>query len=188
MIAFAKIYKNSSLEMLNFVRKHLKAYSLADITTIDGKFISHLAFTAVESNGFRSVTWPRTPEISSNMIFLWQRAIKSCFLNQYSNSWKLLPQHKLGTWTKRVQWNYWRCPTLDRLYFLKNGRWSVFRKHQTSSYHYLQTDDQVEEIMFPISVAKKATNSCKVDKEVLEMQEIELNDKDIPPLFELSSE
>ena len=101
MIVFAKTFKNSSLETLNFVRKHLKAYSLADITTINGKFISHLAFTAVESNGFRSVTWPRTPELSNNMIFLWQQAIKSCFLNQYSNSQKLLTQHQLGTWTKK---------------------------------------------------------------------------------------
>ena len=166
----------------------MKAYSLADITTIDGKFISHLAFTAVESNGFRSVTWPRTPEISSNMILLWQRAIKSCFLSQYSNSQKLLTQHQLGTWTKKVQWNYWRCPTLDRLYFLKNGRWSVFRKHQTSSYHYLQTDDQAEEIMYPILVIKNATNSYKVDKEVFEMQEIDPNEEDILPLYESSSE
>ena len=122
------------------------------------------------------------------MISLWQRVIKSCFLNQYSNSRKLLPQHELGTWTKRVQWNYWRYPTLDRLYFLKNGRWSVFRKHQTSSYHYLQTDDQAEEIMYPISVNKNAPNSYKVEKEELEMQEIVPNDEDILPLYKSSSE
>ena len=103
MLAFAETYKNLDLETLNDVRKHLKAYSLADITTIDGKYIYHLAFTAVESNGFRSVTWPRTLEISSNMISLWQRAVKLCFLNQYTNSQKLHPQQEIGTWTKRVQ-------------------------------------------------------------------------------------
>ena len=86
MLVFATTYKNSTLETLNYVRKHLEAYSLADITTIDGKYISQLAFTAVESNDFRSVTWPRTPEITSSMTSLWQRAVKSCFLNPYSTS------------------------------------------------------------------------------------------------------
>ena len=42
--------------------------------------------------------------------------------------------------------------------------------------------------MHPISVSKNATNSYKVDKEELEMQDIVPNDKDIPSLFELSSE
>ena len=166
----------------------MKAYSLADITTIDGKYISQLAFTAVESNGFTSVTWPRTPEITSNMTSLWQRAVKSCFLNQYSTSQKLRPQFGLGTWTKSVQWNYWKCPILDHLYFLKNGTWSVFRKIHTSSYHYLQTDDHPEEVMHPISVSKNATNSYKVDKEEQWMQDIVPNDEDIPSLFEPSSE
>ena len=42
--------------------------------------------------------------------------------------------------------------------------------------------------MFPISVAKNTTNSYKVDKEVLKMQEVEPNQEDIPPLYEQSSE
>ena len=42
MTVFAKTFKNSNLETLNHVRKHLKAYSLADIATIDGKYISQI--------------------------------------------------------------------------------------------------------------------------------------------------
>lgn len=84
MTIFSITYKNSELETLNYVQNVLKAYSLADITTIDSKSISHLAFIVEESNGFRLVTWLRSLEIMRRMITAWQAALRSCFLNQYS--------------------------------------------------------------------------------------------------------
>ena len=129
MLVFARTYKNLILKTLNYVWKHLKAYSLADITTIDGKYISQLAFTAVESNGFRLVTWPRTPEITNNMTSLWQRAVKSCFLNLYSTSQKLRPQLELGTWTKSVQWIYWKIPHFRS--FILSKKWNMERLQKT---------------------------------------------------------
>ena len=55
MSIFNRTFKNVQFKFLNYVQKYLEAYSLANITTIDGKYISHLAWTAEESNSFRSV-------------------------------------------------------------------------------------------------------------------------------------
>ena len=80
MTIFSSAYKYLELKTLNHVRKFLKAYSLADITTIDDKNISHLAYTVDESNNLRRVTWPRTPEMTPSMRTLWQSAKRKCFL------------------------------------------------------------------------------------------------------------
>ena len=67
MNIFIRTYKYLELKTLNYVRKFLKAYSLADITTKDGKNISHLAYTVEEGNNLRSVTWPRNPVMMHSM-------------------------------------------------------------------------------------------------------------------------
>ena len=71
MTVFSRTYKYLDLKTLNYVRKFLKAYSLADITTIDGKNISHLAYTVEKSNNLRNLTWPRNPVMMWSMKTLW---------------------------------------------------------------------------------------------------------------------
>ena len=89
MTIFSSAYKHLKLKTLNHIRKFLKAYSLANIAMINGKYISHLAYTVEESNNLRREKWPRTPKMMPSMITLWQSALKICFLKPYSNDRKL---------------------------------------------------------------------------------------------------
>ena len=55
-------YCGKDLTQLNYVRKYLRAVTLADITTVDGNKIAHLAFDCKEGNGLREdIEWPRVP-------------------------------------------------------------------------------------------------------------------------------
>ena len=89
MTLFSRGYKYLELKTLNYIRKFLKAYSLANIATIDGKYISHLAYIVEESKNSRKVIWPRTPEMTHRMITFWQSTLRTCFLELYSNIRKL---------------------------------------------------------------------------------------------------
>ena len=58
-------FKNADLKALIFVRKFIQAVTLADITTIDGNYISHQSIEAVESKGLRlrkDLGWPKVPK------------------------------------------------------------------------------------------------------------------------------
>ena len=57
-------YKEEDLKQLNFVRKYIRAVSLADITTVDGHRVIYQAFEARASNGLRNnIIWPRLPDV-----------------------------------------------------------------------------------------------------------------------------
>ena len=59
-------YKREDLKLLNFVRKYLCAFNLADIVTVDGKKISHKSIEGIKSNYMREDgKWPRTPPVLS---------------------------------------------------------------------------------------------------------------------------
>ena len=55
-------FRNADLKSLNFVRKYLKAVTLADITTADSRRVSHHSYEGLESNGLRKdLIWPKVP-------------------------------------------------------------------------------------------------------------------------------
>ena len=54
MMAFVKRgFRNADLKALNYVRKFLKAITLADIVTADGSRISFQSFNIIERNSLR---------------------------------------------------------------------------------------------------------------------------------------
>ena len=81
-------FQNGDLKSLNFVRKFLKAVTLADIATADGCRISHHSYEGMESNGLRKdLIWPKVPtkeKISPVFFTLWKNALNKCFINQAS--------------------------------------------------------------------------------------------------------
>jgi hypothetical protein len=76
-------YVGKDLTSLNYVRKFLKAITLADIATTNGVYISRNAFEARSGNRLREgLGWPRVPaELPQSFIMLWKEAITLCFLN-----------------------------------------------------------------------------------------------------------
>ena len=46
-------FRNADLKSLNFVRKYLKAVTLADIVTADGHRVSRHSYEGLESNSLR---------------------------------------------------------------------------------------------------------------------------------------
>lgn len=82
MQAFAEGgFRGRELQSLNTCQMFLNATSLADITTIDGKAISSLAFSGKQANHLRPhLSWPRQPShLSPTYWNLWQHALQRCF-------------------------------------------------------------------------------------------------------------
>ena len=86
-------YKEEDLKQLNFVRKYIRAVSLADITTIDGHRVTHQAFQARSSNGLRdNIIWPQSPDVLPRLfINLWKLALEKCFFDPYSEIHRRFP-------------------------------------------------------------------------------------------------
>ena len=64
MMAFVKGgFQNADLKALNFVRKFLKAVTLADIAMADGSRIAIQSYSIIEGNCLRTgiKEWPKTP-------------------------------------------------------------------------------------------------------------------------------
>ena len=78
MQAFAQAgYKGKDLAILSRCRMFIKATTLADIVTIDGKAITSWAFDGKSSNNIRPhVQWPRQPDyLTSHYWRLWKTAL-----------------------------------------------------------------------------------------------------------------
>ena len=76
-------FRGADLKSLNFTRKFLKAITLADISTVDGRRITQQAFEARASNGLRveSNSPKAVPGLSPAAIVLLQKAITKAFIN-----------------------------------------------------------------------------------------------------------
>ena len=80
-------YKGTSLRILNHLRMHLHAITLADITTADGKRISISAWTLQAGNCLREkFNWPRTAsEFPAAWTQLWKEALRQTFIQPSRN-------------------------------------------------------------------------------------------------------
>ena len=86
-------YKEEDLKQLNFVRKYIRAVSLADITTVDGHRIMYQAFEAQSSNSLcNDIIWSRSPDVPpQSFINLWKLALAKYFFDPYSEIAQRLP-------------------------------------------------------------------------------------------------
>ena len=105
MTAFVKGgFRNADLKVLNYVRKFLKAITLADITTADGSRISFQSFHIIKGNGLRLgiKDWAKTPskdEMPASFTTLWQSALTKCFINLNLHQARRITEGKrLGGW------------------------------------------------------------------------------------------
>ena len=76
------------LEIINIMRMSIKASTLSDICTAEGRSITNQAWSLINSNGLREdYDWPRKPnKFSTDQIKIWQRALAKTFLRAYEPS------------------------------------------------------------------------------------------------------
>ena len=96
-------FQNADLKSLNFVRKHIKAVTLAGIAIADGRRISHQSYEGLESNGLRKdLIWPKVPtkeQMPPAFITLWKSALNKCFINHASGiDRRISTGLSLGNW------------------------------------------------------------------------------------------
>ena len=137
MNEFVKVeYSNISPCWLNYVQKHLKVLSLADISTIDGKSISWMAYLGPDGNGLRlDLDWSAAPlALLPTFVELWQEALWVCFgeflCGQHNQ--RLPPHCWLGSWfipNVEDKWMFF-APQEDRLYKQAGHLWNVYPASQ----------------------------------------------------------
>ena len=117
-------FRNTDLKSLNFVRKYLKAVTLADIATADGRRISHYSYKGLEGNGLRKdLEWPKVPkkdQMPQSFITLWKNAINKCFINQASGIRRRIKSSlTLINWFDQdvgKKWTWWLIHGESRIY------------------------------------------------------------------------
>jgi hypothetical protein len=131
---------------MNYVRKFLKAITLADIATTNGVYISRNAFEARSGNRLREgLGWLRVPaELPQSFIKLWKEAITLYFQNPYNHTnekRKIQNSQQLGDWheleVKNKTWEWFLCVNKDITYKRDGDTWRVHLKTGRRQYSYL---------------------------------------------------
>ena len=162
MMAFVKGgFRNADLKVLNYVRKFLKAITLADIATADGSRIAIQSYNIVEGNGLRLdiKEWPKTPskdEMPAFFTTLWQSALHKCFINNSSHLPRRITEGKqLGGWLDqdvKKKWDWWSAPNDDRIYIRNSGTWTFYHQRGRRFYYSDEVDTVPMNYALPISV------------------------------------
>ena len=93
-------YRDINVHKLNIIRMQLKAISIADISTADGKRISSEAWHAQNGNGLRDgFKWPSNQfQIPNSWKQLWQRALLRSICPVYTRPGQRVLHYTLGYW------------------------------------------------------------------------------------------
>lgn len=102
-------YEGTNLRILNHIRIHLHAITLADITTADGKRISTAAWNLKAGNNLcEKFNWPRTASTFPVLWKqLWQVALRQTFIQLSRNPNKRLLQFRLHEWYQSRGFAQW---------------------------------------------------------------------------------
>ena len=136
MLLFSRYgYKGDDLRRLNIVRMKLKAFSVADLATPDGRLLTTSAYNAIASNSLRDqYTWPRSPPaLSQQLIRLWQSALTRSLLDPAQPPNYLVLRTRLGHWTRQDPLDNWLwrwIPQDERLLKREGNLWRVFTRSQ----------------------------------------------------------
>jgi len=110
----------------------LRATTLADISTVDGRSISSQGFSGLSSNPLRPhLNWPRQPSsLQPQYWHLWQLALRKTFLLPYSTCRNRTLSNPLGPWDTQVipiskVWPTWYSPTYNKVYQRVGLFWRV---------------------------------------------------------------
>ena len=126
MMTFVKGgFRNADLKALNYIRKFLKAITLADIATADGSRITFQSYIIIEGNHLRlgNKEWPKTltkDEMPACFTTLLQFALNKCLCSNSSHLARQITKGKqlgglLDQDVKR-KWKWWSVPNKDRFY------------------------------------------------------------------------
>ena len=84
------------------MRMSIKALTLADIATVDGKYIASQSWNLIHSNNLREkYKWPRKPQkFQDHQIEIWRNALRQTFCEQHPRNLKIRYLFTLGKWTE----------------------------------------------------------------------------------------
>jgi hypothetical protein len=121
------------LSILNTMRLSIKAVSLSDIVTPDGRRIKSRAWKLFYSNDIRTtMDWPRNPpSFNMSQVTLWQKSLHSAFCQEVSplSSRYLRNSCRLGNWlsdTILMEWGYRVSSSGDTVYKKLGDSWQLF--------------------------------------------------------------
>jgi hypothetical protein len=108
-------YSAKNLRMLNLCRMWVRAITLADLTTGNGRFLRKQCLLSTYRRPPLDYKWPTTMQPDAHCWKLWLSAIETCFLNPADPHYRL--RNSLGHWTHvPVEWDWFYSPTQDRLF------------------------------------------------------------------------
>jgi hypothetical protein len=116
MLAFLRYgYSAKNLHKLNLCRLWVRAVTLADITTGDGRFLQKQCQDRNYRRPPLAYEWPKTMKPDAHCWKLWLSAIQTCFLRPDDPHKKL--RNPLGKWTHLPSdWDWFYSPLQDRVY------------------------------------------------------------------------
>jgi hypothetical protein len=122
-------YSGNQLIKLNECRMWLKAITVADVTTVDGIFITHHAWEGTrDSHRCHDYLWPRLqPKLGNSHWDLWRKALCECLIAGTTLNARRL-RLPLGQWTSMVsnEWNWFYSPSCKSLYSYESLQWTEY--------------------------------------------------------------
>ena len=115
-----------SLQVLNRCRLYLRAFSLSDISTGDGKAISTQAWKGVYdgATGRKGELWPQIPPPSSANWKTWREALRVTFCSQCNRQLDSPLRH----WVEESEHKWYIQPTTKTLFAtLEDGSWRLYK-------------------------------------------------------------
>ena len=144
---------SKKLEILNIMRLHLKAFTVSDIATSDGKNISYNSWNFININGLRDgMDWPRSPPIfTTQQKDIWREALKKTFCNENANTneeRKIIYRFQPGKWKNKSILDKWKMfYSRDNLtiYKKENNGWRPYSKASRSRHRYARENNILTE-------------------------------------------
>ena len=127
-------YRNKELQILNYMRMSLRAISVADITSVSGLTINHLAWELREGNLLREhYDWPRDPpSFTKKQKDFWKKALGNTFIRPQSILEHRILAQPVSTWQSLSaldDWPYFYNPGEDRLFKKHGNSWKIYSHH-----------------------------------------------------------
>ena len=170
-------YRKTQLQILNECRKVLQVNTLSEITSADGAYLEHWAWTGTSNQEpLNDYQWPRPAPLKPRHWQIWQQAVQATFL-QLSQTTEHKLRQPLGDWTPEVlaRWQWFYCPNENRIYHREDTRWRVYSKQSSRvqrlrSLRFTRTEIAVDELPDDADMATissgpngvKITGTCAV--------------------------
>jgi hypothetical protein len=123
--------KGAVLKRMNACRLYLRADTLADITTADGRYISSWALEGKsEANPITYHEWPNQGDPGRHAWTQWRQMLASWFCAGHLEHGLL---NTLGAWLEKApkEWQWWYVLQEERVYRILDGNWQFYSVWRT---------------------------------------------------------